>query len=109
MSLGLSSVELHYGIVFFAHTIHTGTKKFLFSYRKVPKVMTPRRKRSFESSDKISHSKCQKKRLSENNDPPKVATSKVISLLARNNGNYNYNKLYQTDLRFFWVVYMLAV
>ena len=91
------------------HTIHTSTKKFLLSYRKVPKVTTPRKKRPFESSDKISHNKCQKKRLYENNGPPKVATWKVISLLARNNGNYSYNKLYQTDPGFIWVVYIVTV
>ena len=36
----------------------------------------------------------------ENNDLPKVVTSKVISLFARNNGSYRYNKLCQTHPRF---------
>ena len=40
---------------------------------------------------------------------PKVATSKVIPLIARNNGNYSYNKLCQTDPGFIWVVSLVAV
>ena len=62
---------------------------FLNSYRKVTKVTTPLKKRSFEGSDKISQVLANAK----SSDPSKVATSKVISLLARNNGNYSYNKL----------------
>ena len=36
-----------------------------------------------------------------------VATSKVISLLARNNENHSYNKLYQTDPKFIFNGYIL--
>jgi len=40
------------------------------------------------------------------NNPSKVATSKVISLLARNNENYSFNKLYQTDPKFIFNGYI---
>ena len=63
------------------------------SYRKVLNVAT--------SSDTISqvYNKSRKKRPPEIMTLLKVATWEVFSLLARNNRNYRYDKLYQTDPR----------
>ena len=65
-------------------------------YRKIPKVTTPRKEWAFESSDKISQVLANAK----SSDPPKVRTSKVIFLLARNNRfpKYSYNTTNFTKL-----------
>ena len=61
-----------------------------------------RKKEPSESSEELSQVLANAKSNDppENNDLPKVVTSKVISLFARNNGSYRYNKLCETDQRF---------
>ena len=58
------------------------------NYRKVSKVTTDRKYRASESSDNMSQvlANPESSDPPENNDPPKVETSKLISLFAKNNG-----------------------
>ena len=58
------------------------------NYRKVSKVTTDRKYRTSESSDNMSQvlANPESSDPPENNDPPKVETSKLISLFAKNNG-----------------------
>ena len=62
------------------------------SYRKVPKVTTPRKWQTSESSDKMSQvlANPESSDPPENNDPSKVETSKLISLFAKNDGYGGY-------------------
>ena len=62
------------------------------NYRKIPKVTTLQKKRTSESSTKMSQvlANPESGDSPENNDPSKVETSKLISLFAKNNGYDRY-------------------
>ena len=74
------------------------------NYRKVSKVTTPRKYGTSESSDNMSQvlANPESSDPPENNDPPKVETSKLISLFAKNNGYDRYPEQMKchTDPRF---------
>ena len=69
---------------------------------EVPKVTTPRKKRTSESSNKMLQMLANPESgySPENNDPPKVETSKLISLFAKNNNGLMILQKCHTDPRF---------
>ena len=86
------------------------------NYRKVPKVTTPRKQRTSESSDNMSQvlANPESSDPPENNDPPKVETSKLISLFAKNNGYDRYPEQIKchTDPRFInndYLIFLLTL
>ena len=80
------------------------SKYSIANYHKVPKVTFPRQKRTSESSDNMSQVLANPEISDppENNDPPKVETSKLISFFAKNNGYDRYPEQIKchTDPRF---------
>ena len=96
---GLSSplVSLDKGVTFLIQVAYVkiGLKMShdsIANYRKVSKVTTPRKYRTSESSDNMSQMLANPESSDppENNDPPKVETSKLIFLFAKNNGYDRY-------------------
>ena len=82
------------------------------NYRKVSKVTTPRKYPTSESSDNMSQvvANPESSDPPENNDPAKVETSKLISLMAKNNGYDRYPEQikFHTNLRFINDGYLIS-